>query len=274
MFDCPDLAVPIEIMRHVVHVESAHNPFAIGVVGGRLSRQPRQLGEALAAVRALKAQGFNFSVGIAQVNRYNLAKYGLNSYAESFEVCPNLQAGAEILKECYDRAQDWGKAFSCYYSGNFVTGFEHGYVQKVLDSMSRNQASDQSRSDIAVIARDRHVRRQPSRDDGVPLTAQESQADRRTLLAGIPTQIIGTQGNPYQVRVLATRKKPVSGAVHTAVEVPGRTAMAPERGGHLLLPASTTQTDARAGRPASTETRLKPGSDAVPATPADRSFVF
>ena len=134
MLDCPDLSVPHEVMLHVVHVESSRNPFAIGVVGGYLASQPKSLVEALAAVRQLKEEGYNFSVGIAQVNRYNLAKYGLNTYAEAFDVCSNLKAGSRILRECYDRAQDWGKAFSCYYSGNFATGFEHGYVQRVVQA--------------------------------------------------------------------------------------------------------------------------------------------
>ena len=135
MFDCPNLAVPMSVMQHVVRVESSQNPYAIGVVGGRLARQPRNLSEAVATARQLEQQGFNFSLGIAQVNRYNLAKYGLSSYQQAFEICPNLQAGSRILNECYNRARDWGKAFSCYYSGNFVTGYKHGYVQKVFASM-------------------------------------------------------------------------------------------------------------------------------------------
>lgn len=133
---CPDLAVPREIMQHVVRVESSFNPYAIGVVGGHLVRQPKRLDEAVATVRMLEEKGYNFSVGLAQVNRYNLGKYGLDSYARAFEPCANLQAGSRILAECYQRSgRDWGKAFSCYYSGNFVTGFRHGYVQKVYASM-------------------------------------------------------------------------------------------------------------------------------------------
>ena len=34
---CPNLAIPAQVMRHVVHVESGANPFAIGVVGGPVS---------------------------------------------------------------------------------------------------------------------------------------------------------------------------------------------------------------------------------------------
>ena len=44
---CPNLSVPMSIMQHVVQVESAGNPYAMGVVNGKLSRQPRNLAEAL-----------------------------------------------------------------------------------------------------------------------------------------------------------------------------------------------------------------------------------
>ena len=133
---CQDLAVPLVVMQHVANVESSHNPYAIGVVGGRLVRQPENLPEALATVRMLESRGYNFSLGLAQVNRYNLGKYGLESYEKAFQACPNLRAGSRILANCRAHAgNDWGKAFSCYYSGNFVTGYRLGYVQKIFASM-------------------------------------------------------------------------------------------------------------------------------------------
>jgi type IV secretion system protein VirB1 len=136
LMSCPDLAVPLDVMHHVVRVESSRNQFAIGVVGGHLIRQPQNLPEALSTVRMLESRGYNFSIGLAQVNRYNLGKYGLDSYEKAFQVCPNLQAGSRILADCYSRSGgDWGKSFSCYYSGNFVTGYRHGYVQKIFASM-------------------------------------------------------------------------------------------------------------------------------------------
>lgn len=138
MLACPDLAVSPEVMRHIVQVESGANRYAIGVVGGRLERQPGNLPEALATVQMLDAKGYNFSVGLAQVNRANLGRYGLDSYEKAFNACRNLSAGAHILADCYAGAHgDWGKAFSCYYSGNFVTGFRDGYVQKVYASIDR-----------------------------------------------------------------------------------------------------------------------------------------
>lgn len=135
---CPDLAVPAEVMRHVVAVESSRNPFAIGVVGRQLERQPRNLDEAVATARMLEQGGYNYSLGVAQINRVNFAKYGIDSYEKAFDYCSNLSAGARILSECHGRAGgDWGKAFSCYYSGDFRTGFRHGYVQRIFASMGQ-----------------------------------------------------------------------------------------------------------------------------------------
>ncbi|MDM0040281.1 lytic transglycosylase domain-containing protein [Variovorax sp. J22G21] len=135
---CPNLAVPAQVMRHVVHVESGANPFAIGVIGGQVVRQPKTLEEAVATAQMLKSKGYNYSLGAAQVNQVNFRKYGFDTHEKAFDLCANLAAGASILANCYARAGgDWGKAFSCYYSGNFVTGFRSGYVQKIYDSISR-----------------------------------------------------------------------------------------------------------------------------------------
>ena len=139
MMGCQNLAVPAEVMQHVVNVESSRNPYAIGVVGGQLVRQPKNLPEAVATVRMLEKSGYNYSLGVAQVNRANLGKYGLDSYEKAFEYCPNLTAGSQILAQCYASAgKDWGKAFSCYYSGNFTTGYQDGYVQRIFNSMARS----------------------------------------------------------------------------------------------------------------------------------------
>jgi type IV secretion system protein VirB1 len=126
-------------MRHLVNVESSHNPYAIGVVNGQLQRQPENLAEAVATAKMLEAAGYNYSLGAAQINRANLAKYGLDTYEKAFDACLNLAAGSRILAECYASASgDWGKAFSCYYSGNFITGFRDGYVQKIYESIGHS----------------------------------------------------------------------------------------------------------------------------------------
>jgi type IV secretion system protein VirB1 len=161
LLDCQNMAVSMDVMQHVVRVESAYNPYAIGVVGGHLVRQPKNLPEALATVRMLEDRGYNFSLGLAQVNRFNLSKYGLDSYEKAFQECPNLQAGSKILAECYGRlGGDWGKSFSCYYSGNSVTGFRHGYVQKVFASMRKsNDATSAKPLGLAIAVVGKPTRR-------------------------------------------------------------------------------------------------------------------
>ncbi|SOO14166.1 lytic transglycosylase domain-containing protein [Xanthomonas citri] len=138
-----------ETVVAIARVESSFNPYAIGVVGGALKRQPASLAEALSTVRELERQGRNFSIGMVQVNRHNLPKYGL-TYEQAFEPCQNLRVGGRILQECYARAlpaHDTEQlalraAFSCYYSGNFIRGFrpdragEPSYVQKVVAAAS------------------------------------------------------------------------------------------------------------------------------------------
>jgi type IV secretion system protein VirB1 len=100
----------------------------------------------------LENRGYNFSLGLAQVNRYNLRKYGLVSYEKAFETCPNLQAASRILAECHERSgDDWGKSFSCYYSGDFVTGYRHGYVQKIHASMRAMDAGSSGAPPIDVV---------------------------------------------------------------------------------------------------------------------------
>ncbi|WP_174236059.1 transglycosylase SLT domain-containing protein [Rhodanobacter sp. L36] len=157
LMSCPNQTAPADVMRHIVHVESGYNPFAIGVVGAQLVRQPQNLDEAVATAQMLEANGYNYSLGVAQVNRNNLSKYGLDTYAKAFNTCLNLSVGSRILNECYARSGgNWGKAFSCYYSGDFVTGFSQGYVQKVYDSMNLSMRSGSGAPPIPLqIAHDR-----------------------------------------------------------------------------------------------------------------------
>ena len=143
--ECAPTVAP-QTMAAVMHVESSSNPYAIGVVGGRLARQPTNREEAIATAKALDAQGWNFSLGVAQVNRDNLPKYNL-TVEQAFDPCVNVRVGSKILEDCFLRARQrtpsdeqaaLRAAFSCYYSGNFSRGFKPdkaggvSYVHKVL----------------------------------------------------------------------------------------------------------------------------------------------
>ena len=131
-------------LRAIAYVESGFNPFAIGVVGNRLQRQPKNLPEAMSTAHALKLANVRFSAGMIQIYVGNWAAYNLDAET-AFDPCANMRAAAGILGNCYARAKTkeldsqiaLKQALSCYYSNNFVTGFQHGYVQKVVAAAQR-----------------------------------------------------------------------------------------------------------------------------------------
>ncbi len=136
-----------QLMMRVISVESSHNPYAIGVVNAHLQRQPQNLTEAKATAHFLENAGYNYSAGLAQINRSNFSRFNLN-FNNVFDVCTNLNAGGQILSECLNRASARGyqagfthKALSCYYSGklNSVVGTQ--YANKVLAKLSINSNS-------------------------------------------------------------------------------------------------------------------------------------
>ena len=133
-------------MSKVITVESSGNPYAIGVVGGRLARQPRNLPEALATVRMLQASGWNYSVGHAQVNKGNFRKYGLDPES-AFDPCTNIRVGGQILQSCYvaslstaprqgDSQWHLMRALSCYYSGRLDSRDGWKYASNVFSARS------------------------------------------------------------------------------------------------------------------------------------------
>jgi type IV secretion system protein VirB1 len=140
--------VDARTVEALVTVESSHNPHAIGVVGGSLVRRPRQRGEAVATAKSLRASGWDFSVGLAQINVRNFERLGL-SIETAFDPCTSLAAMQAVLTECFERASQRNgevlpepqrtvrAALSCYYSGNFVTGFRQGYVRRVVTAAAR-----------------------------------------------------------------------------------------------------------------------------------------
>lgn len=127
-------------LQAVARVESNLHPYVIGVVNGRLKQQPQSRAEAVQMARFLDAQGYNFSLGLMQINKHNLSALGLN-YDTAFDLCKNIHAGASILKECLNRSGKSGQAavqaaLSCYYGGNFTV--RASYIQKVANAAAAN----------------------------------------------------------------------------------------------------------------------------------------
>lgn len=162
-------------LQALVRTESGFNPYAIGVVDGAI-KQPTTFAEAVAAAKKLHEEGKNFSMGLAQINRYNLAKYDLD-YESVFDPCKNLHVGQEILAECFGRAGGepqtaLQRALSCYYSGNFRTGFTQdfkglpSYVERVKTAATKN--SEEQIVKTATVEEEKESMRIPEIDVSVP----------------------------------------------------------------------------------------------------------
>jgi type IV secretion system protein VirB1 len=128
----------------IVKTESSFNPWAIGVVGKPLPRQPQNLDEAVTAVKALVEEGADFSIGLGQINRQH---FDVGKPERVFDPCTNLRMTAVVLQACYSKASKsepdqqaaLQQAISCYYSGNLKRGFAPerqfggtSHVQRVL----------------------------------------------------------------------------------------------------------------------------------------------
>lgn len=164
----------------LVSVESSFNPYAIGVVDGRLSRQPNNITEALGVVRELEEKNFNYSLGLSQVNKKNFPRLGIDAQI-AFDPCKNLIAGSKILSECYDRARKGGldeqdavrAGLSCYYSGNFTRGFKDGYVREVVGRVGKVDTA----TPIKIIKTDNTTK--PTRTAGKQSAGKQQRESKR-----------------------------------------------------------------------------------------------
>lgn len=136
-------------MSAIVKVESSGKAYALADAGPLdvpysqrknmvRSYFPGSLDQAAQLARNLIADGHTVSLGLAQVNDRNLARYGL-TIEQVLDPCTNLATGAKILTSFYKKAsKQFGEgqhalnaAISAYNSGSFERGVSNGYVGQV-----------------------------------------------------------------------------------------------------------------------------------------------
>ncbi|WP_176465231.1 MULTISPECIES: lytic transglycosylase domain-containing protein [Pseudomonas] len=210
-------AVHPQTLKSLIGNESTYNPYAIGVVNGRLERQPQSLREAVATAERLEREGFRFSVGIGQLLVTNMRALGL-SYAQAFEPCRNLQAISELMVKNYTKAltanpnpqEALRDSLSMYYSGNPVRGYQPdkegdlSYVQKVVVGALNPSSTDPIVPAVVATAG----------DEAIPVSAALPGARKtpvRVRTASVKESdpwVIVTDGNgqaPQPVQVAATQ---------------------------------------------------------------------
>ena len=138
-------------MAAIVRTESKSNPLAIGLNRHKkLGYQPSNLKQATSWVEYLDKHGYDFDVGLGQVNIRNIRKYGYKP-TDMLDPCKNLQVASLILLNNYKAALATSnnqndalyKAISAYNTGNYQNGFTNGYVQRVVKN---TVLSDQDKS--------------------------------------------------------------------------------------------------------------------------------
>ncbi|EKT4558036.1 mating pair formation protein [Pseudomonas helleri] len=142
-------------LKALIGNESTFNPYAIGVVGAQLQRQPQSLSEAIATAEQLERDGKRYAMGLGQLLVTNMRAQGL-TYKEVFEPCRNLQAISNLLVQNYKQAltqsstpqQALFKSLSMYYSGNPHRGLDPdtpggtSYVERVVHRALNPTADD------------------------------------------------------------------------------------------------------------------------------------
>lgn len=134
--------VAVNTMVAIVKTESNGNTLALGLNNGKkLKFQPRNYEQAVAWIIYLDKHGYNFDVGLGQINIRNIKKYGYKAI-DMLEPCKNLNLASLILKKNFTGAlltsttskEALHKAISAYNTGNYHSGFSNGYVQRVLNN--------------------------------------------------------------------------------------------------------------------------------------------
>jgi len=93
---------------------------------------------------ALRAAGWDFDAGLAQINVRNVERFGV-PLAQVFDPCTNLRLMQRILMDCFARAGQSRRAeqaalrqaLSCYHTGNLREGVARGYVERIVNAARR-----------------------------------------------------------------------------------------------------------------------------------------
>lgn len=147
ILQCSGGGVSPDTLQNIIQVESGGNPFAIADVTGKKSFYPASHAAAKAHSLRLSQDGHNYSAGLMQINSANFSAYGLTPETV-FTPCKNIAAGADILRQCWIRADAYSSSadrlkasLSCFYSGNFTRGLMKKNGEKIsyVDAIAQTQ---------------------------------------------------------------------------------------------------------------------------------------
>lgn len=132
----------------LIKQESSYNQFAIGMDSKhniKLSRQPKNVQEAVSTASDLAQKGYSFSVGLTQIHITNVKKWGI-SWEQAFTPCTSLQISQSIFLSFYKIAQNAGyrdqnavfAALRGYNSGSVNAQVSNNYATAILTNATKS----------------------------------------------------------------------------------------------------------------------------------------
>jgi len=135
---CAVPEAPKEIIREIITVESAEDPFAINVNKLADALIPKSDDKQVLAkyIEGKIGEGYTVDVGLMQINSENFKTFGTDAIS-MLDECQNIAIGSQIFMKAYNAAvQFYGKtekakqtALSAYNTGTLHRGFTNGYVE-------------------------------------------------------------------------------------------------------------------------------------------------
>ena len=152
-----ELDVPLSAVLAIARVESGLNPWALNIEGHSYRFTSKV--EALAKAEDAYLTGRSFDVGIMQINRWWLDRYGISLQA-AFDPLANIYLGCWIFKQELFRHKSLRAAIGAYHSPDPIRA--NRYADQVMKALANGPISPKAKA--VVVA-------QPSRRK-VAVTAQ------------------------------------------------------------------------------------------------------
>lgn len=125
-----ELEIPKAVTLAIAGIESGLNPWSLNIEGRPYRFSSKE--EALAKAREAQRKGRSFDVGIMQINRWWLDRYGISLEA-AFDPLANIYFGGWILKGEIARHKNIRAAIGAYHSPNPIRA--NRYAAKVMKAL-------------------------------------------------------------------------------------------------------------------------------------------
>ncbi len=124
------------LLQGLTRVESSHRPYAINYRkdGKFISVYPDSYNSAIEWIKYLWIGGYNFDLGLGQINRKNIERHNINPY-HLLDACYNLQWSAYFLSDCIDRYGYTWEAVGCYNASSKDKRI--GYARKIYNELQQ-----------------------------------------------------------------------------------------------------------------------------------------